>query len=209
MFRTGQLFGSHIAVINALVGQLQTSLSDKSVTELHAGVAQMQRLLADFGRFTPDAAPELRPLDLGYLTRATVGALKASIDVPIEPTISGPLKVNGDARLLSEAIRELVENAAQAIHQAKSRTRFIRVRAALERAGSESMALLEVTDSGPGVLAKNRQNIFHPLFTTKERGNGLGLMIVWDIIEQHKGTIEEAGEPGQGARFLVRLPLVT
>jgi signal transduction histidine kinase len=83
------------------------------------------------------------------------------------------------------------------------------VRAGRDRAAAESMALLEVTDSGPGVRTKDRQNIFQPLFTTKERGNGLGLMIVWDIVEQHKGTIEEAGESGQGARFLVRLPLLT
>ena len=170
----------------------------------------MQKLLADFGRFTVGISPDPLPVDFRHLVKATAGALKASVNVPIEVTITGqPLPIYGDRRLLPVVISELVENAEEAMQLANSPSRIIRIHARLEHPpGGPAVALLEIADTGPGITAEHSKNIFQPLFTTKERGSGLGLMAVWDIVEQHKGTIAEVGAPGAGARFLVRLPLV-
>jgi len=69
--------------------------------------------------------------------------------------------------------------------------------------------LLRTADSGPGILPEARQRIFEPFFTTKEqgKGTGLGLAICRQIVEAHRGTIEEIDTPGGGATFEVRLPL--
>ena len=66
------------------------------------------------------------------------------------------------------------------------------------------------TDDGSGISKQNLDKIFNPFFTTKEVGNGtgLGLSICHGIITQHKGTIYAQSEPGQGATFVVELPIV-
>jgi GAF domain-containing protein len=210
MDRIGQLYGSHIAVISALVGKLRNSLSDQQFAELTTGVAEMQRLLTDFRRFSKSDAPAFEPLDLRHVVKSTVGALKASVVVPIETTITGdPLPIRGDARMLGDVIAELVENAEEAMLHAGTPNQIIRISAELRRsAAAPPLAQLDVIDAGPGIAEDDKEKIFQPLFTTKERGSGLGLMGVWDIVQRHEGFIAEVGRPGKGAHFRVRFPLV-
>ena len=67
---------------------------------------------------------------------------------------------------------------------------------------------ISMADSGKGMPKEVRKRIFEPFFTTKEMGQGagLGLSIVYNIISQHKGTIEVLSEPGIGTEFLISLP---
>ena len=63
-------------------------------------------------------------------------------------------------------------------------------------------------DTGRGIPPEVMQRLFDPFFTTKEKGTGLGLSVVYGIIERHHGHLSVESEPGQGARFTVRLPVV-
>jgi signal transduction histidine kinase len=63
-----------------------------------------------------------------------------------------------------------------------------------------------VEDSGPGIPAESREQIFNPFFTSKKEGVGLGLSIVAKIVDDHRGSIRLESPPGQGARFHVFLP---
>jgi len=67
--------------------------------------------------------------------------------------------------------------------------------------------LVAFRDSGPGLTAEQIAHIFEPFYTTKPDGTGLGLAVSYGIIEQHGGTIEVSSQPGQGATFIVRLPV--
>jgi two-component system NtrC family sensor kinase len=66
-----------------------------------------------------------------------------------------------------------------------------------------------VQDSGPGIPEDLRSRIFEPFYTTKApgEGTGLGLSLCYTFVSQHGGRIWEDGEPGQGARFVVELPV--
>jgi C4-dicarboxylate-specific signal transduction histidine kinase len=63
-----------------------------------------------------------------------------------------------------------------------------------------------VEDSGPGVPAELREQIFNPFFTSKKEGVGLGLSIVAKIVDDHRGTIRLDPDATRGARFRVFLP---
>jgi signal transduction histidine kinase len=68
-----------------------------------------------------------------------------------------------------------------------------------------------ISDSGPGIDQENLKHIFEPFFTTKPvgQGIGLGLHICYQIIRAHQGNIQALAPNGQGAEFLVSLPLMT
>ena len=70
-------------------------------------------------------------------------------------------------------------------------------------------ALVRVRDSGPGILATERERIFYPYFTTKPvgQGTGLGLSIARSMVERHGGTLEVTSPPDKGAEFTVTMPL--
>ncbi len=67
--------------------------------------------------------------------------------------------------------------------------------------------LVAFRDSGPGLSPEQIANIFEPFYTTKPSGTGLGLAISYGIVERHGGTIEVSSQAGQGATFIVRLPV--
>lgn len=68
---------------------------------------------------------------------------------------------------------------------------------------------IEVIDNGPGMDEEVRDRVFEPFFSTKEAGvgTGLGLSVSYFIVtKQHKGTMSVESTPGQGAKFIIRLP---
>ena len=67
--------------------------------------------------------------------------------------------------------------------------------------------VLEVSDEGPGIPPEQRDDIFHPFFTTKETGVGLGLALVHQMVVEHEGEITVASEVGRGSVFRVTLPV--
>jgi signal transduction histidine kinase len=73
----------------------------------------------------------------------------------------------------------------------------------------QDMVKIVFKDDGPGILPANLTHIFDPFFTTKEmgKGTGLGLSISYGIIREHNGNIYAESKPGQGACFVIELPL--
>jgi CheY-like chemotaxis protein len=72
----------------------------------------------------------------------------------------------------------------------------------------ESMALMEVSDSGVGMDEETRRRCLEPFFTTKgEKGTGLGLAMVFGIVKRHEGTVEIESAPGRGTTIRIQLPI--
>ena len=67
--------------------------------------------------------------------------------------------------------------------------------------------VITITDNGPGIPAEIKEEVFNPFFTTKEDGTGLGLNIAFNIISQHGGWLDIKSREGEGASFIITLPV--
>jgi len=101
--------------------------------------------------------------------------------------------------LLRQAFLNLILNAIQAMDNGGVLT----IVSALRGDSIE----ITVADTGIGISEENRKKLFSPFFTTKKNGTGLGLAITYRIIENHRGTIDVASEPGKGTTFTVKIPI--
>jgi len=118
--------------------------------------------------------------------------------------------VDADKGQISQVVNNLIINADQAMPNGGSiniHLRNLQVRhAEIPALPSGQYVCIEVTDNGTGISSENLKKIFDPYFTTKERGNGLGLASSYSIIHSHKGTITAESSIGNGSTFRVFLP---
>jgi C4-dicarboxylate-specific signal transduction histidine kinase len=119
---------------------------------------------------------------------------------------SGLPRVAGDRVQLQQVIVNLVVNALQAMAQAGSPHRELRIETALHADGAVELAVL---DSGPGIADEDLGRLFESFFTTKPNGMGLGLPVCRSIVEAHRGRLLAGNRSdGGGARFVMILPTV-
>lgn len=113
---------------------------------------------------------------------------------------AGNLFVSADRVELQQVLLNLLQNAVDAMPEGGA--------ISLETAIEDKMVVLSVCDSGPGVPADAQAQLFHPFFTTKADGLGLGLSICRTIVESHGGRMRAAPGPDGGMIFDVSLPAI-
>ncbi len=117
-------------------------------------------------------------------------------------------KIFGDFQALQQVFLDVIVNARWAIEQhSDKRAGVITIKSAYKQ-GDRDLCIL-ISDTGVGISEKNISRIFEAFFTTKEvgQGTGLGLSIAYNIIRQHHGNIEAKSVEGQGAAFIISLPI--
>jgi signal transduction histidine kinase len=132
--------------------------------------------------------------------------------VELVSDLSGaPLRVLCDAEQLKQVFINLAQNAFQAMPgggRLTVTTTVVRDELAFWREGARRPDQVEVRfrDTGPGILEEERERIFVPFYTTKEKGTGLGLAICLRLVRAHLGTLMVRSPTGGGAEFTVALP---
>ena len=148
------------------------------------------------------ARQELEPLlqRCVMLLRHQASAQRVELQLDVE---EGLPAVTCDGSQMQQMLLALTSNAIEATPAGGKVTLDVRHDAAT------GQAVLEVRDTGRGIPAEHLDRIFEPFFTTKEEGSGvgLGLAVVYGIVERHHGTIEAVSKPGGGTLFTIRLPL--
>ena len=112
--------------------------------------------------------------------------------------------IEGDDVLLRQALSNLLRNGIEACAAAKV-VPDVRVDAHVDR--ESSTCTLLVSDNGPGFAEQTRERVFHPFFTTKPQGTGLGLALVQKIVVTHNGRVSAGSGPG--GRITVTLPVLS
>ena len=164
-------------------------------------VAEADRVTAQLNEFINYSRPrEVRraALPLTPLINEVVRALGFDIEEKhIEVTVgTEPVTIQADEQLLRQALFNLVLNAIQAVEPGG-------VISIVAQKRNHSGAVLEIRDTGPGVPAERRQEIFKPYFTTNQGGTGLGLAVVQQIVLAHGWEIECLPNEPRGALFRI------
>jgi two-component system NtrC family sensor kinase len=117
-------------------------------------------------------------------------------------------KTIADAHQLQQVFLNIVTNAEQAMLEANGKGHLtIRTRSNPDK----SRVIVEIVDDGPGIPENHLTRIFDPFFTTKEvgKGTGLGLSLSYGMIKEHGGNIYARSKPGEGAVFIIELPIIS
>jgi len=197
----GGMLGLGPGRATALPSPVQGALEHVSVIE--SEIRRLDEVVQGFLKFTRPEDLRLQPVKVHALmdeilpiieTEANKNNVKVTVDVP--PSVPA---VNGDSAMLRQAFLNLAINACQAMPTGGS----LRL-----KAGPSSRARVEilVQDSGVGIAPEHLSKIFNLYFTTKERGTGIGLSMVYRIIQMHDGEVEVQSTPGRGTTFRVLLP---
>jgi PAS domain S-box-containing protein len=136
------------------------------------------------------------------LRRYALTAAQIEVDVVLDPTLPHTW---ADPFQLQQVVLNLLGNAEQALADWQGPRRI-----AVWTRHDEEWLVLAVSDTGPGIPPEQRDRIFNPFYTTKPvgQGTGLGLSISDGIVREHRGQIRVESHPGQGATFLIQLPIV-
>jgi signal transduction histidine kinase len=122
--------------------------------------------------------------------------VRTLLEEPLPPVV-------GDRAQLQQLLLNLVTNGIEAAGKDLHEPRLVVI---MTRSDAHPGVRLEVSDSGIGIRPGDLERIFHPFFTTKEGGLGMGLSISRTIVESHGGRILVEQNPPNGTRFLVFLP---
>ena len=170
-------------------------------------VGTMRTLVDQFSALAQFPVPQPRACDLNRVAEESLALFTGRLDdITVRRHLEPGLPmVLADPEAIRRALANLIDNAAEAMQG--SLLRVLEVRSAL----SEDGAAVEVavSDTGHGLTDEIRERLFLPFYSTKQRGTGLGLSIAAKIIQEHGGSIRAESNSPKGARFLVRLPLMS
>jgi two-component system nitrogen regulation sensor histidine kinase NtrY len=173
-----------------------TATISKSVESVKALVDEFSQ----FARF-PSAQPVRS--DLNTVVEEALLVFKDRLEgISIQTSFAPALPpVNIDPEQFQRVVVNLVDNAAEAMQDSLVKTLYIGT-----QAGAAESVELVVADSGCGVSPDDKEKLFLPYFSTKNRGTGLGLAIVSHIVAEHNATIRVEDNRPAGARFTVEIP---
>jgi two-component system NtrC family sensor kinase len=180
------------------------------VVEVEQAAARSQKIIENLLGFSKAGSADKQvKVSLSEIVRRTLPMLKTAMrdhrsEIELDETDA---QVRVEPHLMQQVVFNLVNNACQAMTERG--TISIETKQ-VQNKGSRWMEL-RVGDTGPGIPTEIRESIFEPFFTTKARGQGtgLGLSMSQDIIQKFGGEIRVQSEPGQGAEFIVSLPIVS
>jgi two-component system, NtrC family, nitrogen regulation sensor histidine kinase NtrY len=182
------------------------SLVRECTRQIEREVATMKNLVDEFSQFVRFPQARMAPADANSVVTAAVDVFRDRLDgITIRTELAGDLpQIKADSELLRGVIVNLIDNAAEALEDSKVKEVTVRTRATRLR----EMLEIVVEDTGPGISPQDKDRLFLPHFSTKERGTGLGLAIAARVIAEHNGSIRVEDNSPVGSRFIIALPVV-
>jgi signal transduction histidine kinase len=174
----------------------------KHVDIIAGEIRRLDEVVQGFLKFTRPEDLKLQPVQLNALFAEVIPIVRPEADragVELSVDCANAPDINGDLAMLRQAFLNLALNACQAMPNGGA----LRIRCQGVR---DRRVKIEFTDNGVGIDPEHLQRIFDLYFTTKEKGSGIGLSMVYRTVQMHDGEIEVQSTPGSGTTFRVLLP---
>ena len=176
----------------------------QSLDIIGSEIQRLDHVVQGFLRFMRPQELSLKALDLNALLGSLAALLEAEwqargVRFHWEPDPGLP-SIRADEELLRQAFLNILQNACQAMPDGGT------VSVSTTREGRE-LIRVSIADQGVGIPPENLEKIFKLYYTTKPDGTGIGLSLVYRIIQMHDGAIEARSEVGRGTTMVVRLPV--
>ncbi|HSQ20147.1 MAG TPA: ATP-binding protein, partial [Blastocatellia bacterium] len=194
-------------LLKKLAGDRSADQSRQYLSMIASESARCGDIVKNLLQFSRQARVNPEPHDINEIITQSLSLIQHKVDlmgiateIHLDETLN---HVVCDAQQIKQALVALLINACEAMKQGAGILR-IESRALPDRRAVE----IEVSDDGVGMDEETRKHIFEPFFTTKEdvKGVGLGLAVVYGIVNGHSGEIEVKSSPGLGTTFVIRLP---
>ena len=178
------------------------ALVDECATTIVTEVESLKGLVDEFSQFARMPAPRASPTDLHGLLDDALALYRGLFrDVEIRTHFASSLpKVSADPEQIRRVIINIVDNAIEAVERRGA------IDIETQHDAGNSLVRIVVADNGPGIPAAERDKLFLPYYSTKQRGSGLGLAIVRRIVAEHGGSIDVSDNVPNGTRFAIELP---
>ena len=182
-----------------------TRLAQECSRLIEREVSTLAALVNEFSQFVRFPAAKLAPASANTIVHEAVEVFSGRLDgITLKTALAdNPLNVRADAGLLRSVIVNLIDNAAEALETCSLREITVITRV---HDDSETVEIC-VQDTGHGISPEDKDKLFLPHFSTKDRGTGLGLAIAARIVAEHGGSIHVEDNFPVGSRFVVELPV--
>ena len=171
----------------------------KLLDRLDEHISYMNKIVSDLQDYAVPLQPELAKVSTHQLLNETLSTIAIPSHVKVSVTVDkGAETLNVDHDLTRRVFTNLTMNAVQAMPQGGELT--------IEASKNPGVISISVQDTGEGIAKENLENIFTPFFTTKAKGQGLGLAVCKRIMEAQGGKITVKSEVGRGSTFTVEIP---
>lgn len=163
-------------------------------------IGYMNKIVSDLEDFAKPVQPQLVETNLNQLITGALHnmAIPQNIEIIIEVEEGFPaLKV--DPIMMKRVFSNLVTNAIQAMPKGG--------KLAIRASKKKHTASISISDTGEGIAEENLSKIFQPFFTTKSKGQGLGLAVCKRLVEAHGGEITVESKVGKGSTFTIKIPI--
>jgi signal transduction histidine kinase len=198
----GRMASTRAAVSGATVTPVVDQAEAIQHVDVIAGeIRRLDEVVQGFLRFSRPEDLRLQPVRLESLLDEIVPIVRPEAErLGVEMRVEGDAPdVNADPAMLRQAFLNLALNACQAMPNGGT----LRVRC---EAASGHRVSVSFIDTGVGIKPEHLQRIFDLYFTTKDKGSGIGLSMVYRTVQMHDGEIEVQSTPGAGTTFRVLLP---
>jgi len=177
-------------------------LVEECTTTIVGEVESLKGLVDEFSQFARMPAPRSVPTDMHALLSDVLALYRGIFtDVELRPRFAEALpKLSVDPEQIRRVMLNLIDNAIEAMAQRGA------IDIETHHVPADNLIRVVIADNGPGIPPAERDKLFLPYYSTKQRGSGLGLAIVRRIVAEHGGSIEVTDNAPRGTRFAVELP---
>ena len=172
---------------------------EENLVEIEKNIDYINKIVADLQDYAKTTQSSPQETNLKELCCELIQKITVPENIETSCEIEGSVKISFvDRNILKRALGNLISNAVQAMPNGGKLT--------LRAFQKEADLVITVSDTGMGIPEKVKSKLFTPFFTTKSKGQGLGLAVVKRMIEALNGTVTFESIEGNGTTFIVRLP---